>query len=190
MADFDNAKLYGYDPIDQTWVPIMADEAGHMVVHSGLENRIHDGLAFAFGRYVASVADAANIDILLVTNSAELFTKLQTKVGGDALLSVYEGVTVSNNGTSLGMLNLNRNSANTIDVASYHTPTITDLGTLIFQMYLPGGTSPHASGGADEFTQGIFKTGTNYLLRLTNISGSTRPMQLLGIAFEHPPILI
>lgn len=190
MADFNNSKLYGYDPIDQSWVPLMADEAGHMVIHSGLENRIHDGLAFAFGRYIASLADNANIDILLVTNSAELFTKLQVKATGDSLLSVYEGTTVSGNGTELGMLNLNRNSTNTIDVNAYHTPTITDVGTLIFQMLIPGGSSPHASGGSDEFTQGIFKTGTNYLLRLTNISGSPGDMQLLGIAFEHPPILI
>lgn len=188
MAGFDEQKVYGYDPRTGNWFPILVDHAGHLVAHSILEMMIHDGFAYATGHYIASVSNGSNLDILVQAGDAsELYTKLVMKSGGDALLTVYESPTFSNAGTVVTSTNLNRNSANTLDVATIsHTPTITDVGTAIFQSFIPGGGFL-GSGGSGEFEQGVFKTNEDYLLRFNNSSGIAQPMQVQLLMYEHQP---
>jgi hypothetical protein len=108
-------------------------------------------------------------------------------VGGDAEFRLYEGTTVSANGTAAQPFNALRSSANTTESNHYHTPTVTGVGTqLLPTHFIPGGGVFGAGGAAGgpvrAGTEIDLKTSTNYLLRVTNI---TVAAQEIGIEYGY-----
>lgn len=176
---------HGWDAFSNQWQKIAADHYGHLIVHTIMENRIHDGAAFATGHYNGAVANNGTIEILVQNSEEELVTLLEWACGGDALMTVFEGVTVTSQGTTLDWVNLNRTSANTLDsIDVFHTPTISDYGTTIYQKYTPGGGF-FGSGGKGSVPEGIFNVTDDYVVRVQNISGTTQPMQMILQSYQH-----
>jgi hypothetical protein len=83
---------------------------------------------------------------------------------------LFEGTTVSANGTAQTGYNFNRNHANAT-MPLYHTPTITADGTAI-HTNLTSGSKQAGGAGETSGTEWVLVQGTTYMSRITNVSGA------------------
>jgi hypothetical protein len=140
--------------------------------------KVHEGNFYQAGHYYAAVADDASADLLISTGANyNPHAVIIASVQGNCKAFLYEGVTTSDDGTSVTAYNSNRSSTNTSDPSFYHSPTVSNTGTQIGQGFIPGGEKSGAvgGGGSTEIRSGaeiILKKSTKYLVRITNISGS------------------
>lgn len=142
---------------------------------------IHDGYYYQTSGKETALANAGVVDFLL-TVPAGTFPHIQTMKlnfgrGGIDFVA-YEGTTVSGNGSAITTQNVNRNSSNTPSLELYSGPTVTDVGTPIFTLWVPPtatGTGQSADGvaGIGQGSEWMLAPSTNYLVRITNNSGST-----------------
>lgn len=131
------------------------------------------------------------MDGLLTAGSDELLIKVPAGVyphvqrltlslgRGDVDVEIREGPVVSDDGTLVASLNTNRNSANTAEMLTYHTPTVTTPGALVHTMWVPPtstgvGLSPQGiitrEGAGEEW---LLAPSTDYQITITNNSGAT-----------------
>lgn len=139
----------------------------------------HIGNFYTVTHYFGSVSNGGAADYLIKVGVSTLHAGFSINVGGDCELEIYEGTTTTNDGTELTAFNANRVSTNVSTANFYHTPTIDTLSSKIHHDFIPGGGFIFSVGGSDgEVPRGverILKTETNYLVRITNVSGiSTR----------------
>ena len=150
------------------------------------------GWYYSTGHFDDSVGNNSSVDILIRTGSdldmlAGMFDGVLSS-GGDALLEVFQGPTLTSDGTPLTLLQLNQLSTNTPKSLAFHTPTITDPGTRLFPLFIPGGSGGVAIGGTSSpFQRLIALPGTDYLIRGTNIAGNAKSMGMTVNVIEVPP---
>lgn len=137
--------------------------------------QIHHGQMFTADHIVASLANNAVIDVVITTPSNDWpHIIIKASIGGDGLLQIFEG-TVFTGGTPITAVNHKFYSTNTADETIVHTPTISNDGTNKIDHYIPGGTGGIATGGVGGRSEElVLKPSTNYLVRLTNVSGTAR----------------
>ena len=140
-------------------------------------HRLHEGNAFFIyeNRLNGSqLLDNASIDIVIASASGvPMHMTIGAFCGGDAEFYLYEGTTATG-GTSKVAQNRNRTSLKTSSTAALLDPTISALGTELFAELLPGGVKKAAAGGGGEALEYILAPLTNYLMRMTNISGASQ----------------
>ena len=183
-----------------TWRPSNADEelrSWDRYVHARTvmdhEHRmVHEGFAFHCVDRIASLGNGASLDWLISVPAGTFphMTSFQFQLeAGDCDVETYEGVTTSANGTLLTRHNRNRNSPITPGTVMYGGPTITDIGTLIHDRYIPptgGGVGSSAGTLSPNFgEEWILKPATKYVVRLTNNSGGA--IQVAGEALWYEP---
>jgi len=141
---------------------------------------IHDGFMFHLSGKVTGMVDTNVDDYLIIVGDEEAhLDDIVIGAGrGDIDILMYEGTTVSANGSALTPFNQNRESANTPNSAVYTGPTVTGVGTLIHTAWLPPtgtGTGLSANGvaGPSNGEEWMLAPNTNYLIRITNNSGAT-----------------
>lgn len=153
---------------------------------------IHEGLVYQGAHKFTGVANGGVVNILLKVPAGvypHLREFIVTVGEGDVDVAVYEGATVSADGTGGSILNMNRNSDNVSGSQFFHTPTITDDGTQIKTVWIPptaSGTGG-SSGGISRAFQGAeltLKPNTNYLFRAANNSGATISIEMFGMIYE------
>jgi hypothetical protein len=148
---------------------------------------IHLGKGFTHSSRHNGIAGAATLDHYLVCGNATHLRNLEIEADGAPVsVVVYENPTVSANGTAEVIQNNNRYrvtenpSGNTL----YHSPTVTDVGTELGQVFVPsaGGNS----GGVGLLAGGEFllKGGSTYLFRFTNEDNNATDMHLLLFWYE------
>lgn len=83
-------------------------------------------------------------------------------------IEFFENTQVSSNGTSLNLINQNRNSTIITDDAAYEDPIVTSEGTKIYEELI-GSTTTGGTGGLTNRNEDeiILKIGTKYLLKIT-----------------------
>ena len=140
----------------------------------------HEGRFFSGGYYNGAVVNGASIDVLIQTDTKSPHLHMECSSVGDASARIYEGTTFSDAGSAVTMSNHNRTSTKTFVGTVTSMPTVTLTGTQVNgTTLLPGGTKNQATGtsfgSANEF---ILAPNTNYLIRLTNDSGSTTKMSI------------
>ena len=158
------------------------DKIVHAITTISEPHRLaHDGMMFHFTHLHSAVVNGGTEDLLFKVPAGaypHLNTMRVNAGGGDLNIYLYEGTTVSADGTAVTVHNTNRNSSNTADTPVYHTPTVTGVGTEIHHQWLP----PSATGagqthdGVTDAQQGeewILAPSTNYMLRVENNSGNT-----------------
>ena len=138
-------------------------------------SRIHSGKAFLLnGQYTLANATTAYV---LLDNPAASYPHLRqwgiTTTAAPVDVFLYEGATVTANGTTKTGLNLNRNSATTPTLATYTGPTVTVDGTLLEYVVAPGAKQSGGEGLDPVPTEWILKPSTKYVFKITNNSGST-----------------
>jgi len=165
-----NLEAKSYDPYHYAQTVI---DANHRLVH--------DGMFYSHTGKDESWTNGATRNFYLSV-PAGVFPHIQVMKldfgRGDIDFVAYEGTTVSSSGTPLTAVNVNRASANTPSLSLSAEPTVTDTGTAIFTLWAPPtstGTGQSANGveGVGQGSEWILNAGTNYLVRLTNNSGST-----------------
>ncbi len=133
----------------------------------------------------ASVADGADFDILLVTGTTKVIVALAAATSGDADVIFYEDTTVSDNGSAVSVVNMNRNSAKASNMSAFEAPTVTGVGTELFNVSFPGGEKKDAVPVSAASSLGWYlKPSSNYLLRITNQSGGAQTISALMDVLE------
>ena len=153
----------------------MVMASGRVMVDDA-HSRIHQGVMYVASHLIASLADGASFNVILTTpaNDWPHIVPIPSLDGG-ADFYIYEAPTFTG-GTSVLVINQNRNSANTCGGTVVHTPTITDAGSpLLLSYHMAGGTGPQSSGAEGGFDREFtLKNSTSYLFRMTNQSGQTK----------------
>lgn len=144
--------------------------------------RLHEGRAY-IAYYVQNsgtlLANGASIDFVFAAGPGVTpHMTLGAFCGGDSELFLYEAPTTTG-GDAFTPVNRNRTSANTSNVAMVTNPTVNTVGTELLKEFMPGGTKKRASGGGGNSLEYYLAPLTNYLVRLTNLSGSGQIAEII-----------
>lgn len=192
-----NVTIHGLDANNtldsggRRWSPIEVDYGGRLITIDTAHARSHAGEMFHSAFKVTGVLDAGVVNVLIQTGAIppHLSYMRASFGGGDIDLVVYEGTTVSADGTGQTENNTNRNSSNTPLTAIFLTPTITGDGTAIHTQWavpVSTGIGQSVSGIADISAgeEWLLLPSTNYLQRATNNSGGTIDMWFEFVWYE------
>lgn len=144
-------------------------DLAHHRIHEGrffTVTAIAQGLAAGVPKYFMIVSPPATVSIAHVIVSVS--------INPGATIEILEGATVTNNGTPLGAVNMDRNNPMIAIGFAFENPTVTSEGTSIFAE-LVGTTTTGGIGGPryrneDEI---MFKSLTKYLIKTTPLSDNT-----------------
>lgn len=182
LNDMENSLIVGKKSTDTSVVQeIYVDPSSTLIVITYEHARVHRGQFYTCGYYATGIDNNDSIEILMQAGNADVHTYVNIASGGDSTFSVFEGVTITNAGTSITAFNHNRTSSNTPTVTTTHTPTISDYGTQLGSTeFIPGGTQPHSVGilasvGAEQL---VLSSNEDYIIRLTNTAGSAKALNI------------
>ena len=133
--------------------------------------QIHEGKTFTVLE-VTDLGNGAVRDILGVTPDTTEWAHLVWEIEHELETSIqfYQDTTYSDNGTAISSINRNGNSTNIATTLVYHSPTITNVGTLIGTIQQGSGKK---AGGSDRLAnEFILKQNTAYLIRITNLTAN------------------
>jgi len=138
--------------------------------------RTHQGKAFIVS-HIFSIAASTGVDVLLDLTSSTLHTAFQVCTGANSYFQLFEGATVSANGTELTAINNNRSAGTTTAHKFYFTPTVSNDGSTLCAFVVPGGAGTFAAGGEGGGlprggAEWVLAASTKYLCRLTNRSNA------------------
>lgn len=100
------------------------------------------------------------------------------RIGGDAELKVFEGVSGVTGGTVFVPRNRNRQSNKTSQSGVIVQPTAVTTNGVLYEEIIIGGTGGTAAGSTLEGDYAVLKADTSYLFRLTNRSNQSRIAEL------------
>lgn len=182
MSDSSGKRGNAGNEIKRVEIVTGQDESGSIVQVDNVHHEVHAGHMYVAYFYNAALADDGYIDIAIDPQSyADMHMTWGSAVGGDKLVTLYEDPDLSNNGTELTQRNLNRTIVDNPGTAIYHTPTISDPGTMIFQNFGPGGTGGQTPGSVlRRDTEFILDKDKLYLLRVQNIAGTVQPASVVA----------
>ena len=142
---------------------------------------IHDGMFFNVSGKQTGWTNGTTQQFL-VSPPAGCFPHIQTMIlnfgKGDIDFVAYENPTITDNGSPLTPVNVNRTSANTAALQLYAAPTVTDNGTHEFTLWVPNtstgnGQSANGITGVGQGSEWVLNESTPWLIVLTNNSGAT-----------------
>lgn len=147
---------------------------------SFVHERIHEGDTFSASYAAEGFADNAVIDFVITTGVKQFHLTGFVSAGGDALAYLYEAPTVTGGtGTAQSLLNKNRTKTNVPNSSVLRNPTVTNVGTLLQSILIPGGTGGNAVGATTGArNEWILAPNTKYLVRLQNVAGTAQPMAM------------
>jgi hypothetical protein len=147
--------------------------------------KVRQGEIYHFGHLFPTVGIDEDADVFLKVGSNRVTVTLSTAVGAESEFRIYEGTTTTDDGTSVLTANRNRTSSLTFTSSVFHSPTVDTLGTQLTEDYFPAGVKNKEVGSSSEQTSSwILKPNTNYLLRVSNISGGIEEVSISGDIFE------
>lgn len=167
----------------------------HLIQMNEIHARIHEGSFFSTGLADPALANDGVLEIVIQTPATgAIHARFAGAAGGDFRVGLFEGTTFSAAGTTLTPSNRNRLSSIVTTATFTHTPTLTLDGTALFDGYIGGGTGGNAIGGQiSSFEEFILDQSTNYLARVTNVSGqaslASLTVQFYDTNFSTPPHL-
>lgn len=153
--------------------PDLRDEQNDaLITMDALNNRVHRGEIFATGGVSSSIAKDSSYVVYFKTGSDGCYHVRTRVFSTDPFVyQIRERVTVSNNGTPVHIVNLNRNYSDTSDCISCHTPTISVAGSVLNGGYL--GSSTEGGGGLLDIVETILEPSTGYTLTFTAVKNAT-----------------
>ena len=133
-----------------------------------------------------SIANDALAEIYLKLDGVHWHASFEIHAGGDARFNLFENPTISSDGTPLNLYNNNRVTTKTTTGTAFSVPTVTNAGTVLINRFLPGGSGPKSGGGNLLFAREYILNGERtYLMRLTNVSGSTQELSMHVLYYEQ-----
>lgn len=159
--------------------------SGGLLTIDTLHYRTHYGDTYEASNIFNGVADDGTAEMLLQVGSAfPPHIIFNVAVSGNAEVHLFEGTTFSGAGTSLAALNKNRFSSKTPDTTFTHTPTTTGDGTQLTSHFVPGGTLLGSGAHNGIEFEWVLNTDTDYLFRVTNVSGLPSSISITAIFYE------
>ena len=154
-------NTYQTPTVDSTTYVLVTIEYEHYQIHQGRTFTVLE---------VTDLGNGANRTILIVTPDTTAWAHLVWEIEHELETSIqfYQDATYSDNGTIIGSYNRNGNSTNNATTLVYHTPTITDYGTLIGTIQQGSGKK---AGGSDRLSnEFILKRNSAYVTVITNLA--------------------
>lgn len=146
-----------------------------------VHKHVHSGDFYSSSVISEGILDDASLELLINVGHYEAHAAIVIKSEGYSIANVYEGTTVSAEGTEQAVVNQKRSSTKTAKTQIFLSPTIIADGTEIASGVIFAGEGGKAIGGSNgqgprSGTEWILKQNTTYLIRLTNKSGQQRNM--------------
>jgi len=142
-------------------------DVGHAHIHEGKMFDVCDLATISLGAYK---------DYLIVTGATKfIHIKITCSADGKGNIALYEDAVTSNNGTGMTEFNRNRVSANTPEATVFHTPTVSNVGTMLCDELFGSGNKSGGETRADN--EWVLKQNAKYLVRVSasvNIDVSTK----------------
>lgn len=166
--------------------------AGGVVMIDSAHHEIHCGDSILFTD-VVDLTNSAVRDILFVVPNPDIPEKryhfyIEVLTESEANYKLYESVITSNNGTVVSAFNRNRQDpvVPENEIVFTHTPTVTNLGTLIETEHWGSG---RGVGGVNRAaSEWVVKNNTKYLIRLTNATAVNNQVSLKVAYYVHPGV--
>lgn len=154
--------------------------AGFIAVSDNDHKYIHQGKAFSVRGNTGSVAAAGTYYVTFQTPVVGLSKYVHLRptsfaaTANTTLLEIHEGSAVTNLGSAVTPINLNRNSTKTSKMVVYvGSTTVTD-GTQITQAVTgSAATGVSMGGGSGTIAERVLKPGTTYTLKFTVVGATT-----------------
>ena len=165
------------DQIEPTTNSVQTIPYSHAELHSG---------SHYFSKTFFTIPNSATQDIIIITPDTARWAHFIVEVApqdGAAEIQVYEGTTVSNNGTIDNIRNRNRNYSDNNTTLVYYTPTITSVGNLLEKEWV--GSGKVYGGSVRDAEEKIGKQNTIYLLRVINRTTSDNHVNVKVDWYEH-----
>ena len=187
LSEGSSRAVQNYGDNDGTMTAMGADSYKNAIHIGSVHHELHDGRAFIVSRDSGSIADGATSDILIQVGTTELHFTTGAGTTGSFSADLYEGTTFSAAGTALVSYNKLRSSATTTNATFTHTPTTTALGTSVWCSLISGGKKVGGDSELPEIDQFVLTASTNYLYRLTNISG-VAAQAISNVSYYEPDL--
>lgn len=150
----------------------------HMHVHEGrmyeVSYKTPDG---------SQLADNGSLDFLFRPNSAHCHFSFGVIAANPIEVLFYESPTITNVGTSLSVVGLNRIRTISPASVSYREPTVSAVGNLLQNTFQVWGLAPLTPAFPE--IPWILKMNTDYLIRTTNRAGSAQDVGIVIQWFEE-----
>lgn len=155
--------------VEPTPATVEVDQYGPwLVTIDQPHHQLHEGERFV-STHAAATVNTNGTCIVHIKTGAN-YSHLVYDVFGTNVYTIqfYEAPTVTGNGTSVAVLNRNRNSAKVTTTTMLHTPTTTALGTsLEGPLYIGSGQSK-VGGTTRGQNEWLLKPNTSYLVHVTS----------------------
>ena len=154
-----------------------------LVVFPKEHDRVIKGRQYQAGSYFQNVPLDASGALFLCCGSCDVNADFDGRTDGDATFELYEGTHVTDSGTTLPIINLNRRAAlagSMMNATCWIGPTVTTVGNIIYDAMFLGGSGIGTKfisatvGTSSQVGQFILNAGSCYYFEVTNKCG--RPM--------------
>lgn len=148
-------------------------------------DQIHDGNYYTVSNNYIGVTNNSYADFHILTGSKAVHSTFTVVSLGEAITDLYRGTTYTNAGTPVPVFNNNEISSNVAIFTAKSHPVINVLGTNIFESLINGGTGAASVGGIQSYRiERILAHNQDYLLRVQNISGSSKDICIIFEGYE------
>ena len=137
---------------------------------------IHEGKSFTVSHWFDNIGAVGSAMLRIIPGAnKELHATASVSAEATGRFQIVEGSTYQGEGTLITIYDKNRTTANTSDATCRHTPIVADIGTMIYDSYIPGGTKQRAIGSVrTNGEEWILKKSTDYLFTYINLGGADK----------------
>lgn len=167
-------------------IGITDNKTGAVVVIKLSHMYVHDGRMYEASYKTpdgSPLADNANLDILFRPGAANCHFSFGPVAANPIEILFYENTTVTNVGTSLGAVGLNRIRTLPQAATVYRGPTISTVGDLLQNDLQVWGIAPYTPSIGE--VPWLLRPNTDYLLRITNRAGSAQDVGIVVQWYEE-----
>lgn len=190
------SKLQGYVGKTGEWENVLIDPSTHtMQTITHPHHEMHAGSFYYVKGWVDVDGAGTNTDFLWCVPDTLEAPHAQWNIAGEAefTLSLYEGVTVSDQGAVLVVFNVERNSGNVASVLAFLGPTLAggvlgdggQGGTLVWAGKI--GSGKNATGSRSTSYEFVGKRDNDYWFQLTKIPANVHWLDYDFNWYEHSP---
>lgn len=163
--------------------------SGALTTVTQAHHQIHEREFYSGDHNFPSSAEGNKDFLLVVGANKELHFRFNVEaISVDAIFTLFEGVTASNNGTPVSLHNHHRRTpVATSDALAFHAPTITNTGTALFGPHYISSGGRLASGELGNSDERVLTVSTKYLLRMATQGANGIVNTTINFYEEDPP---
>lgn len=152
------------------------DISGALITITVEHSKIHQGEGWEVSVETGNISSGASYYVLFKTSAGyrpHLRSYEITATDSPITIRLFEGSTVSADGTAVTARNRNRNQSDNNGVSVFYQPTVTAEGTRLETDYIASGGNKIGGNAGSFYEEWILKPSTNYLIKITNGSNNT-----------------